>query len=154
RPCSRRRRGGSCVPGVEGDREQAALTAARHARVDVEEGSLQYPPPLDHADHAALLDGVEPARLARGRGEVGQLPEGGGDDGGRSGEGKDAGKDRGDHASTVATRLLTACQDASRTLRSSSSFPGGRMARTWSPGRSFVESSAISNWPFRLTEIR
>ena len=33
-------------------------------------------------------------------------------------------------------------------------MPGCRIASTWSPGSKVVESSAISNWPSRLTEIR
>jgi len=39
------------------------------------------------------------------------------------------------------------------TRRSSSSFPGWRIASTWSPAWSSVDPSAISARPFRITEI-
>src|SRR5258705_5817133 len=41
----------------------------------------------------------------------------------------------------------------SKTLRSSSSLPGSRIASTWSPGWSVVDPTAISAWPPRITEI-
>ena len=63
------------VARMERDREQAPLAAARHARVDVEERLPAKLPAHDDGDHPALLDDVEPAGLARRRGQMGQPAE-------------------------------------------------------------------------------
>jgi len=53
------------VGGVEGDREQPLLTAARDLRANVEERRCAQAAVLEHDDAARLLDDVEAARLAR-----------------------------------------------------------------------------------------
>ncbi len=57
-------------------------------------------------------------------------------------------------AVTDCPRLHRATRLALGARRSSSSLPGSSTASTWSPGRITVESSASSERPLRITEIR
>src|SRR5215210_2626573 len=144
------------VARVERDREQALLPARADAAADVEERRRAQLPVHEHPDHARLLDDVELSPFAARRAHEDRRVEPGSEgpqaqlrllaspaSGSRQRGGDEC------HDDPEATHQLL-----SRTLLNSSSFPGWRMARTWSPGSSSVEPTAISERPLRMIEIR
>ena len=60
---------------MEREPEQPPLAARVDEIADVQERGAAAPAVLEHLDHAALLDDVEPARLALGAGDEDRLGE-------------------------------------------------------------------------------
>src|SRR5581483_448344 len=143
------------VAGVEDDRKQPLLAAARDLAAKVEERPRLEAAALDDPDRPRLLDDVQPLRLRRDAGDVGRRREAGEQQRRlRRGRGRLLARGDRDRAGDGGEAGEHAGQVLKRTRRSSSSLPGGRIASTWWPTSSRVVPSAISNWPFRLTEIR
>src|SRR5215217_7620265 len=150
------------VPRVERDRQQPLLASAADPAADVEE-RLRAQPPVHHdADHARLLDDVQLPRFAARLRHVDRRVEAGDERAqaqllalllGRRGA-LAAGGARQRHRDDRGDDPERSHQLLSKTLRSSSSLPGCRIASTWSPAWSSVEPTAISERPLRMIEIR
>src|SRR5512132_1367995 len=149
------------VVRVERDREQALLAATPHDPADVQERLRAQLAVLKHEDQARLLDHVELPGLAARRADEDRLVQAGCERPethlflalGRSRAGLAAGSTGQRHREEREQDPERAHHFLRRTLRNSSSLPGWRIAKTWSPGCSSVEPTAISERPFRMSEI-